>query len=169
MFFFDECILGKNQPRLIILLECQKKLCLISSPFFEKILQTSKHPRPLIYLKGNRPRSTGTGWSGEVNDSDSKKMIPVSVKNKNETPMLARSSICKVCGKEGTFTHRKITLSSTILKEYLFHVITAAISVLQEPAWECTKVENREVVEKNIFFLLQKKKNMQVQIFRFFS
>ena len=35
----------------------------------------------------------------------------------------------------------EITLSPTIWKEYLFHVITAARSALQEPVWECTKVD----------------------------
>merc|ERR1719342_1111340 len=33
-------------------LEAHKVILAASSPFFEKILQTSKHPHPLIYLRG---------------------------------------------------------------------------------------------------------------------
>ena len=33
-------------------IEAHKIILAASSPFFEKILQKSKHPHPLIYLKG---------------------------------------------------------------------------------------------------------------------
>ena len=33
-------------------MEAHKVILATSSPFFEKILQKSKHPHPLIYLKG---------------------------------------------------------------------------------------------------------------------
>ena len=38
------------------LMEAHKVILAASSPFFEKILQKSKHPRPLIYLKGFQSR-----------------------------------------------------------------------------------------------------------------
>ena len=33
-------------------MEAHKVILAASSPFFEEILQKSKHPRPLIYLRG---------------------------------------------------------------------------------------------------------------------
>ena len=182
-------------------MEAHKVIIASSSPFFEKILHMSKHPHPLIYLKGfaskdfasildflycgeakvyqedldsflaiaeeiklkgvtgqnsselleEQEKSTEatmrkelitTSFTGKgdlppnsnapikssvaaaiQNQSGtdlqalddkvksmiekSEKMIPVGGKNRNGTPMQARSSICKVCGKEGTFTHIK--------------------------------------------------------------
>ena len=44
------------------------------------------------------------------------KMIPAGGKNRNGTPMQARSSICKVCGKEGTFTQIKNHIESNHLE-----------------------------------------------------
>ena len=193
-------------------IESHKVILASSSPFFEKILQTSKHPHPLIYLKGfaskdfasildflsfgeakvyqedldsflaiaeeiklkgvigqnssellaeqekskhpepmvNRelittpftgkrdlppnsnvpikspaavaiPNQSGTDLQA-LDDKvksmieKSEKMIPVGGKNRNGTPMQARSSICKVCGKEGAFTHIKNHIESNHLE-----------------------------------------------------
>ena len=191
-------------------IESHKVILASSSPFFEKILQTSKHPHPLIYLKGfaskdfasildflyfgeakvyqvdldsflalaeeiklkgvteqnlselleeqekspaptmrrelittpftgkrdvqpnsNAPIkssaavaiSNQSGTDLQALDDKvksmiekSEKMIPVGGKNRNGTPMQARSSICKVCGKEGAFTHVKNHIESNHLE-----------------------------------------------------
>ena len=36
--------------------EAHKVIMAASSPFFEQILQKSKHPHPLIYIKGNQSK-----------------------------------------------------------------------------------------------------------------
>ena len=191
-------------------IEAHKVILACSSPLFEKILQKSKHPHPLIYLRGiqsedfasildllyfgeakvyqedldsflaiaeeiklkgvteqdlselleeeekspaptmrrefittpftgkrdvqpnsNAPIKSSaavaiTNQSGtDLRALDDKvksmieksdKMISVGGKNRNGTPMQARSSICKVCGKEGAFTHIKNHIESNHLE-----------------------------------------------------
>ena len=181
-------------------MEAHKVILASSSPFFEEILQKSKHPHPLIYLRGFQSKDFASIldflYFGEANvyqeDLDSflaiaeeiklkgvtgqnsselleeqekspeptpfkrdlpqnsnapirssaavaipnqpgtdlqalddkvksmieksENMIPVGGKNRNGTPMQARSSICKVCGKEGTFTHLKNHVESNHLE-----------------------------------------------------
>ena len=181
-------------------IESHKVMLASLSPFFQKILHTSKHPHPLIYLKGcasndfasildfpyfgeakayqedldsflaiaeeiklkgvtgqnsselleeqekspeptpfkrdlpqnsnapirssaavaipNQPGTDLQALDDKVKSmiEKSENMIPVGGKNRNGTPMQARSSICKVCGKEGTFTHLKNHVESNHLE-----------------------------------------------------
>ena len=54
--FHDVALASEDGKRV----EAHKVILSISSPFFQNLLKRSKHPHPLIYMRGEVKRSFGT-------------------------------------------------------------------------------------------------------------